>query len=194
VDPAALEKEIGARLDAGDWNGAVTVAFRGYGGEVLRYIVTVLRDRDRAEAQDLAGELFLSLVEHRSAFERRASFRGFMYAVARNLALTALRNAARRPVVRLDSQAEEQLVEEVRTRTREWLRTPAKDALADIRAGLDVEEQTLLVLIVDRKMSSDEVARALSDPDRPVNAAAVRKRFARLRRKLRVQLEERGLT
>jgi RNA polymerase sigma factor (sigma-70 family) len=194
VDHAtAVEPEIDGCLDRDDWEAAVTVAYRAYGVEVFRYIVTLLRDRGNADGEDLAAELFLALLERRATFQRRSSFRSFMYAVARNLAVSALRGAVRRRAVPLSSADAVTLVEKVRSSTPEWERSSVKDALARIRGELDLEEQTLLVLLVDRRMSSDEVANAISDPDRPVTAAGVRKRFERLRHKLRGQLEEYGL-
>jgi RNA polymerase sigma factor (sigma-70 family) len=194
MDVAEVEARIEAFLARDDWSGAVEAAFRGYGEEVLRYIVTLLRDRNRADGPDLASELFLALLERRSQFQRRSPFRGFMYGIARNLAISALRGASRRPAVSLDAAPAGALVREVRDSTNEWQKTTTRDALAEVRAGLDVEEQTLLVLIVDRKLSSAEVAQAMSDPGRVVTPAAVRKRFERLREKLREKLEARGIT
>jgi RNA polymerase sigma-70 factor (ECF subfamily) len=54
-----------------------------------------------------------------------------------------------------------------------------------LRASLDPYEQTLLILRVDRGLSWDEVTCVLSSPEDPVNKDALKKRFERVKARLR---------
>jgi len=79
--------------------------------------------------------------------------------------------------------------------------------LARLRASLSVEEQTLLVLRVDRELEWEEIAEVLGpgpeDDDTPPGgggarpaarrAAALRKRFERLKARLREEAMKNGL-
>ena len=79
------------------------------------------------------------------------------------------------------------VVEAVRTTTALHLRTEIKDAFAKLRDALEPEDHMLLGLRVDRRMAWNEIARVLgSDPDAvDKDAAALRKRFERLKKRLR---------
>jgi RNA polymerase sigma-70 factor (ECF subfamily) len=67
------------------------------------------------------------------------------------------------------------------------------DRLRLLRASLDPEDRTLLALRIDRALEWDEVAAVLSTDASPVNAAALRKRFERLKAKLARLAREQGL-
>lgn len=62
-----------------------------------------------------------------------------------------------------------------------------------MRARLDPDEQTLLILRVDRNLSWKDVAAVMSEPGHELDAAAVRKRFARLKAKLHRMARREGL-
>jgi RNA polymerase sigma-70 factor (ECF subfamily) len=187
-----LERDIASWLDRGDWAAAVALAFRAWGPDLLGYVAAILRDRDFADAQEVAGELYLRLLERAHQFERRSTFRGWMYRIARNLALSFLETPGVRRVRRLDTHEVEAL-EAVRETTAMWRRSACKDALSRIREHLDSDEQTLLILLVDRQLTSEEVADVLSEGDEVMTAAAVRQRYKRLRHKLRKLFEAEGI-
>ena len=77
------------------------------------------------------------------------------------------------------------LAQEVRSTTAIHLKRETSDALAKLRAHLDFEEQTLLVLRVDRDLPWTDIATILGEEGRPVGEAALRKRFERLKTKIR---------
>jgi RNA polymerase sigma-70 factor (ECF subfamily) len=182
-----LESEIAARLQRRDWSGAVEAAYRGYGPEILGYVASIVKDNDLA--YDIGGELCVRMLSAVSKLEPRGSFRSWAYRIARNLALDALREPRRRRGRPLLSRDLDGLVQEVRESTAVWLRTERKDALARVRAELAPDEQTLLILRLDRGLSWDEVAYILSSPEAPLRPAAARKRFQVLKEKLRALLE-----
>jgi RNA polymerase sigma-70 factor (ECF subfamily) len=59
-----------------------------------------------------------------------------------------------------------------------------RERLEKLRAMLAPEEQSLLVLRVDRELDWDEIATVLSLDGAPVTSPALRKRFERLKEKL----------
>jgi RNA polymerase sigma-70 factor (ECF subfamily) len=73
------------------------------------------------------------------------------------------------------------------------LASSPQDRLARLREALEPEERTLLILRLDREMSWNEVAEVLSGEGDPVDAAAVRKRFERVKDRLAKLAREQGL-
>jgi RNA polymerase sigma-70 factor (ECF subfamily) len=67
------------------------------------------------------------------------------------------------------------------------------DKLVKLRDSLDPEEQTLLILRVDKAMPWEDVAEVLGADGDPVSPAALRKRFERLKEKLGRLAREQGL-
>jgi DNA-directed RNA polymerase specialized sigma24 family protein len=103
----------------------------------------------------------------------------------------------RRVDVSTISPLAERLVIETRAATETWRRTEVKDKVRELRERLSDEEQEILILRVDRAMAFDEIARVL-EPDLPSaelkkRAAALRKRFERIRERLKTWAIEEGL-
>src|SRR5262249_31073451 len=94
------------------------------------------------------------------------------------------RRAARRREQRLATDDLSKIVHEVCDRTPTFLKTEARTKLERIRESLEPEERSLLLLRVERELPWREAAAIMSEGGEPVDAAALRKRFERLRRKL----------
>lgn len=181
-----LEARILANLDAGDVDGAATLAVRGYGPEIFGYLAGVLRND--AHAAD-AFSIFSENVWHGlSTFERKASLRTWAYKVAFGAAMRIVRDPERRRAVPLTSTQASRVAAEVRSETAAHLRTETKSAIRDLRAALTQEEQTLLILRVDRDLEWREVAIVLEAEE-----ATLRKRFERVKEKLKKLARERGI-
>ena len=75
-----------------------------------------------------------------------------------------------------------------RSRTAPWQRTDVKDQFRALRARLDDDDQTLLVLRVDRGLAWRDVARVFVGVD--ANDAAVDKEAARLRKRFQTLKDE----
>jgi RNA polymerase sigma-70 factor (ECF subfamily) len=186
-DRRILEGDLRRLVDAGDLAGAMTAAVKGYGPELYGFLAGMTRDHDRA------GDLFSSLCEqlwkHLGSFRWESSFRVWAYAVARNEFLRSLRGAARAqkhvPISAVSSLGA--AIEQVRTTTALHLRTEVKDAFARLRETLEPEDHMLLGLRVDRRMPWNDIARVLGSEPGAVekDAAALRKRFERLKKRLR---------
>ena len=71
-----------------------------YGPRVVGYFCKQLGDR--AEAEDLAQDVFLRLYRSRDRYQPRASFATWLFHITQNVARNALRYRRRHPCVRLD--------------------------------------------------------------------------------------------
>jgi RNA polymerase sigma-70 factor (ECF subfamily) len=181
-----VEAETLARLDAGDVEGACTLALRGYGAQLLGYLTAVLRDE--ALAADAFSELSEDLWKGLGAFRRECAVRTFAYKLAWHAALRIARDPYERRRRPLESDQLSQLAEKIRTETALHLRSQIKEGVAALRDQLSAEEQTLLILRVDRDLSWREVADVLG-----LDEPAARKRYERTKEKLRELAAKAGL-
>ena len=190
----AIEAQIRTEIEAERFDSAATVALESYGGEVLGYLHTV------APRGDDADELFSMVCEHvwrgLPNFRSESTFRTWLYAVARNIVRDHQRARIRRRRRIVDGPASsmiEAVAERVRSSTALHLKTGTKTRLQKIRETLDADDQTLLVLRLDRKMSWSAIARVITadEPEDASRAAArLRKRFERIKTRVAQQLVE----
>lgn len=185
-----LEEEIRAQCDAGQHGAAATAAIKGYGPEILGYLVATARtETDAADAFSMFCEdVWRGLPRFRFA----SSLRTWAYTLARHALYRLVRDPERRRPKVSPSEAPElaQLAENVRTSTLMHLRTEIKDKVAALREQLDEEDRTILILRVDRKLAWQDIARVLADEDITAadatkRSAALRKRFERIKERLR---------
>jgi len=159
-----------------------------YGPELLGYQQAILRDEDAAQE---AFQCFCEDMIHAlPSFRGEASFRTWLYVIARRRAVRPNRPPPAVPLSRVPEVA--QLVAKTRTRTARYLQTGLKKKVRDLQAKLSEEEQTLLILRVDRNMAWDDIAAILGE-GAAADSARIRKRFQRTKDKLRRLAEEAGL-
>ncbi|MEM9192763.1 MAG: sigma-70 family RNA polymerase sigma factor [Myxococcota bacterium] len=183
--PDTLEERIAEARRQGDLARAMTLGLHDYGPELLGFIHALVRDEDLA--RDIYAELSARLWAAFPRFEGRSSFRTWAYRAARNLAIGTCR-------ARRDVQVDESFFGTVpatrRTTTVPFRRTTNKDRLSALRRTLSPEEQALLTLRLDRQMSWSEIAAVHGDDtnsesESKLLEARLRKRFGRLKDKLR---------
>ncbi|MBK9518204.1 MAG: sigma-70 family RNA polymerase sigma factor [Anaeromyxobacter sp.] len=185
-----VEEQIKATLAGGDHRAAATEALRAYGPKILGYLQAVLRDEaDAADAFSIFAEhLWRGLPTWRG----QSSLKTWAFKLAWNAALNLKDEAWRRRGRRFKTGEASRLAEEIRTRT--GLRVERqRQALDGLRAELTEEEQTLLVLRIDQQLAWEEIAEVMAVDDVPVDSAALRKRFERLKEKLTRLAKDRGL-
>jgi RNA polymerase sigma-70 factor (ECF subfamily) len=179
----------------GSTDEAVTLAVETYGPEVFGFLMSRLRD-DEAASEAFA-QACTDLVASIPSFAWRCSMRTWIYKLARSAATKQTRGLRRkRGDVPLSEVSE--VAEKLSSRTREWLRTEVKDAFADLRAELAPEDQTLLILRVDRGLEWNEIAEVssdeeLADEERARASARLRQRFKSVKEELRKRAIEVGL-
>ena len=192
---AATERDIRARVEAGDVDAAATLAIATYGPEIHGFLRAVARD------DDLAAEAFATASEQLwrglPAFRWEASIRTWAYQLARH-ALYQLRAApSRRPERNLPLSIAPSIQQALRTATSPYQRTEVKAGLRALREALDPQDHELMILRLDRNMSWKDIARALAAEGETASvdqrAAALRKRFERAKVRLRELALEHGL-
>lgn len=190
-EQALLEERIGHHLDRGELREAATSAIKGYGPQILGYLVAVLRDEE--SGWEAFSQFSEDLWKGIGAFRRESSFRTWAYKLAWHASRRLTRDAFRRRGRRLETEEISQIAQQVRTATAVHLKTAAKDRVARLRETLEPDEQTLLILRVDRNLSWAEVADVMSEPGSPVDVSALRKRFERVKKKLKEKAAEEGI-
>jgi RNA polymerase sigma-70 factor (ECF subfamily) len=189
---AAVEARIRAAADAARWSDAATAALTGYGDELLGYLVAMTRsETDAGDAFSLFAE---DLWKGLPKFRWECTLRTWAYGLARHALARIRRDPHRRRALPLTEARVEALVEEVRSRTATFLRTETKDKIAKLRAELEPDDQTLLILRINRGLAWRDIARVLlpdGDDAKPAalekHAAALRKRFERLKTDLKAR-------
>jgi RNA polymerase sigma-70 factor, ECF subfamily len=185
-----VDETVKARLAGGDLRGAATEALRAFGPKILGYLQAVLRDEaDAADAFSIFAE---HLWRGLQTWRGQSSLKTWAFKLAWNAALNLKDEAWRRRGRRFRTGEASRLAEEIRTRTAVKVERQ-KQALDALRAALTEEEQTLLVLRIDQQLSWEEIAEVMGDTAAPLDAAALRKRFGRLKEKLTRLARERGL-
>ena len=191
-DRDASERAIRDLCDAGNHADATTAALRVYGVELLGFLRALAGDHD------LAAEAFAELCEDiwkgLPRFRWHASLRSWLYTLARNALGQLRRDPRRRRDRNLPLSIAPEMAAVVRTVTRDIQRTAVKDELRILREQLDAEEHELLLLRLDRNMAWKDIARILGgDDDLDARAAALRKRFERVKQRLKKLAIEHGL-
>jgi RNA polymerase sigma-70 factor (ECF subfamily) len=181
--PTNLEAELGLLLERGELASAATLLIRGYGPELLGYMTTILRDRDWA--RDVFSQFCENVWRGLPGFRRDSSVRTWCYVLAWNACSRFGQDSYRKRVRRLETSEVEHLAREI---TSTPLRLQ-RDRAAGLRAQLTPYEQTLLILRVDRELAWDEVARVLSTTDQTTTEETLRKRFERIKARLRMLAE-----
>jgi RNA polymerase sigma-70 factor (ECF subfamily) len=187
----ALDEQVRDLMGQGKSDEAATAVIETLGPEILGYVRAVLRDE--AEASD-AFSLFAEAVwRGLPAFRGEASVRVWCYRVAWRTVLAQKRDPYRRRRDRLDTTMASRVAGKIAATTALELERQTS-ALEKLRAHLEPEEQTLLTLRLDRKLSWREVADILTEEGgAPVDEPALRKRFERLKDKLARAARDEGL-
>ena len=186
----SLDARVKELLAAGRHSDAAADAIRTLGPEVLSYLASLLRnDADAAEVfSQFAEDLWKGL----SGFRGESSLRGWAYRIAWHACARFARDPYRQRGRRLETSEASRLAGEVRSTLLgdAW----RHERMAQLRDALTPEEQTLLILRVDRGLSWREVAEVLAeDGTPPASEAALRKRFERLKEKLGKAARDEGL-
>jgi len=185
-----LESSVREHLDRGDAREAAAVALRALGPQILGYLEAVLKDPDDARDafQRFAEELWRWL----PTFRGEGSLRAFAYRIAWHAAARLKREPWQRRKERMRTTMASRLAASIAS---QGPRTAAgrRDRLWQLRAALEPEEQTLLILRLDQEMPWNEVALVLSGKGEELDPGAARKRFERIKAKLARMAKEQGL-
>ena len=188
-----LEADLKRRFDVPDFEGVIAQAIAGYGDELYGFLLGLAGDSTRAD--DVFSALCERLWKGLPKFRWTSSFRVWAYTIARNEFLRSTRetNKARKQVPISQIASVQQAIESRRT-TAIHQRTEVKDRFAKAREQLPPEDHMLLGLRLDRQMAWTDIARVLNSDSEEAGlareAAVLRKRFERLKTRLRELLRE----
>lgn len=182
----------GAKL-AEDPARTVERVLREHGSEIFGWMLASLpAESDAADAFSLFSEdLWKSLTR----YDGRCSMRTWCYMLARH-AVSRIARAARLATpaggaaIPLSQVRVSRIAGELRERTVEHLRSDVKAKVRSLREHLDPDDQTLLVLRVDKDLPWRDISLVFLGPDATEadltrHAALMRKRFERIKLKLR---------
>lgn len=192
-----LDAEIRALVQRGEVNLAAQRLVARYGNEIASFLVARLRDVD--DGRDAYGTFAEDLLRGLSGFEFRCSVRVWAYTIARNAAnRTAMGKHRLRKARVSEHPSVLELAATARRSTAHHLRTDTKNRVRALRHRLELEDQTILMLHVDRDMSFAELAVIVGGPDLAADqvqreAMRLRKRFQRIKEQLRRFAIEEGI-
>lgn len=184
-----------ANNDTADIDEQLAIAALSGDADAFNIIVTLYERRvfaflgrmgfDQATAADLAQDTFLRVWRYRARFdEHRGTLTGWLFGIARNVALTEFRRAGRRPTDRMDDGALDQLSssEDASCSTE---RAQQINQLHGALQQLSDADRTAIALSYVEGLSAPEAA-ALLD----CRADAYRARLSRARKRLAELLEK----
>ncbi len=184
------ENGIAEALARGDTDAAAEVAIRGYSPEIVAYLTRLLRSSD--DAADAHSYWAEDVWKGIGSFEGRGSPRVWAYRVASRSAARVAREAWRRRRLRMPTTMASRIAAEVRS-SGGASRDRHAAAMDKLRQTLSYKDRELLILRLDRRLSFRAVAAVLGREGKPLDEAAVRKRFERLKEKLGELAKARGL-
>jgi RNA polymerase sigma-70 factor (ECF subfamily) len=217
-----LETRIRAACTVGDYSRAATLVIEGYGMELMAFLISRARNPADAEEvfAMFAEKLWAGLPGFEWRCTVRAwAYRIARHAASDHA--TAAANRPQRNLALSQHAPLSRMAAQARTTTAAFRRTSTKDRVRALRDRLEPDDQLLLVLRVDRGMEFREIAAVLADGDAqdaagapagavvdaaaaaPVDnltdstldreAARLRKRFERVKERLRELAEAEGL-
>jgi len=185
-----VEARIRGLLAADDRPAAATLAIQEFGPPILRYLRSLLRDED--DASDAFSVFAENVWRGLPTWRGEGSLKAWTFRLAWNGAMNLKNEAWRRRGRRFFSGEASALAEEIRTRSHVKVERQ-RNALDKLRESLDVEEISLLTLRIDQKLSWAEIADVTAIDGQRVEAAALMKRFERLKGRLAKMAKEQGL-
>jgi RNA polymerase sigma-70 factor (ECF subfamily) len=183
-----LDARVRALLDRGEADEAASAALAALGPSILGFLAGLL---DEDDARDVFSMFAEDLWRGLPGFRFECSLRSWAYRVARNASARYRKDAYRRRGERFPTSMASRLAASVADSAQ--LPGGRRQALRQLRDALEPDDQELLSLRLDRELEWEELAGLLSTEGTPVTAAALRKRFERLKERLGRMAQDAGL-
>jgi RNA polymerase sigma-70 factor (ECF subfamily) len=194
------EQAIRAAFEVQQLALAARIAFQSYGDEILSFLMTRLRNP--SDAHEVFSMFAEDLWTGLGGFGWRCSVRTWLYTLARNATsryLLSPHKKGERNLSLAQLESRSAVEERLRSATGVYQQTAIKDRFRLLREQLAEDDQTLLILRVDRGMSFRDLSLAMSgdaeldEPTLAREAARHRKAFERVKTELRELAEREGL-
>ncbi len=142
--------------------------------------------KDLSAADELSADVFVKIGVKKPFFSGRSSFKTWLYAIGRNLALDHLRKKAKSSTLPLDENAGAAGDAEAE---KEFLKEESKIVLYEAMRALSDGYRQVLWLVYFEDMSAKEAAAVVKKP-----VHAVENLLSRARQALRTELQRKGYT
>jgi RNA polymerase sigma-70 factor (ECF subfamily) len=182
-----IDLRVRELLSGADPDGAATAALEQLGPHILGWL-RALHGKD--DGDEVFAEFAERLWKGLPSFRGESPLRAWAYRIAWNASHSFRDDAWRRRRQRLGTSAASHLAARL-TRSVGPAREEAR--LARLRELLPPEDHALLVLRLDREMAWEEIADVLSASGPAVSAAALRKRYERVKERLARRARDEGL-
>ncbi len=186
-----LEGRVATLRARGDHSAATAAILRELGPGLCGYLIAVLRDEN--DAQDVLADVAVHVLTALPRFRGDSTVKTWTYRIAWRTAMRHRHDPGRRRAIELRSSLAEELAAEARQSTAIYRRTTTLAWLERIRAELTPADQSLLTLRLDRDMSWGEVAQVMGVGSTAVAVAGLRKRYERIKDRLRKAAERDGV-
>lgn len=185
-----VEGRVFGLLEAGDAREAASVAIEAHGPAVFLYLSRLLEGDDALDVfQQWAEDVWRGL----PGFRRECRLRTWAYKLAHHAAARFQRDPYKGRRERLPSTAASRLAASIAASSA-MAADARRQQLRALEAQLEAEERALLYLRHDKELSWDEIAEILSSGEGPeVSAQTLRKRYERIKEKLRRLAKDAGL-
>jgi RNA polymerase sigma-70 factor (ECF subfamily) len=183
-----VDDRVAALLQAGEADGAATAVIETLGPAVLGYLASM---HDEDDARDVFQAWSSDVWRGLPGFRFEASVRAWAFRLAWHASSRFRRDPWRQRGVPLADSAASRLAASIAGQSR--MPGGRKDTLRALRLRLPPEDQTLLVLRVDKDLEWSEVADVLAEDGQRPEEAALRKRFERIKDRLAAMAREEGL-
>jgi RNA polymerase sigma-70 factor (ECF subfamily) len=149
--------------------------YRHYAGMVYRVALRMTRRVE--DAEEVTQEVFVAVHRHLKTFEGNAQLKTWIYRIAVNCSLNALKKGKRNPEVAWDDGLDP---EDPHQGVRDTIEKEDREAkISSLLESLNMDQKMCLVLRAQEGLSYDQIARALN-----VNINTVRSRIKRARETL----------
>ncbi|MGH9867747.1 MAG: RNA polymerase sigma factor [Candidatus Polarisedimenticolia bacterium] len=163
---------------------------RRYKEPIVSFVMRMLNDREKAV--DVAQETFINVFTHADSYRPVASFTGWLYRIAYNLAINEIRRQKRQPAISLDAPAPGQDADSRPLEPRDdregieeqMLQHELHENVRRCVAALPARYRGAIVMKDMEGMTFEEIAVVLGCPE-----STVKSRVMRGRRMLRTRLE-----
>jgi RNA polymerase sigma-70 factor (ECF subfamily) len=170
------------RFFDGDDNSFVDI-IRDYKDGLILYLSTFVGNILIAE--DLAEDTFIKLVTRRPRFTGSSSFKTWLYAIGRNVAIDYIRHNSKNTDISIEDC--ENLIDNVEQFEREYIKEESRIIIHKVIGRLKKEYQQVLWLIYFEELSNKEAARIMKKSVHSIENLVYRARLS-----LKSELEKEG--
>ncbi len=163
------------RFLAGDDDGLVEIV-RDYKDGLMLFLNTYVRNMTVAE--DLTEDTFVRLVTKKPTFRGKSSFRTWLYAIGRNVAIDYLRRASKEILMPMETAEKMRADDFLEQLERDYIKEERKIAMHRALSQLKQDYREVLWLLYFEELSYKDAARVMKKTHRSVEALAYRARKA----------------